>query len=89
MFVIVISVLALLTDWAVSAGMLGEFRRSGHLHIDVRLVVLAGGLTSLSIVGWMHWRRSRTQREPPPGARSARSSARPGPPSGSSGRPSD
>jgi len=84
----IVSAVALVSDWIVSAGILGEYRRSRHLHIDVGLVLMALGLTALSIYGWVEWRRSRKHEKPPPDARPPRPSDRPGPPSSSPGRQS-
>jgi hypothetical protein len=87
-FISILTTVALVTDWAVSAGILGEYRRSRHLHIRVDLTLMALGLTALSIYGWVQWRRSRKHMKPPANASAARSSDRSGPPSDSSGRSS-
>jgi len=85
-FISILSTVALVTDWAVSTGILGEYRRSRHLHIRVDLTLMALGLTALSIYGWLQWRRSRRHEKPPPYAPPPRPSDRPGPSSGSRGR---
>ena len=53
------SLAAGLIDWLACSFTLGEFRRCGHLHIDVTITILALTLTGFAVHTWFSWRRAR------------------------------